>query len=266
VATLSTEDLDIYYELLGAGPRLLIFNGSAATIESSRALIDHLAASFEVLVHDQRGLGRTGLPTAGGQFTMAAYAADALALLEHVGWPSARIFGISFGGMVAQEFAVTWPDRVERLALLCTSPGGKGGSSYPLHELDGMEPQEQARISLRNLDTRFSPAWLEDHAGDRALVELMSARADTPRQPREREGERLQLKARRGHDVWDRLERISCPTLVACGRFDGVAPPANSEAIASRITGSRLCRYDGGHLFLFQDPRASPEIAAFLSG
>jgi pimeloyl-ACP methyl ester carboxylesterase len=67
---------------------------------------------------------------------MASYAADGAALLDHAGWTTARVFGISFGGMVAQELAVTWPDRVERLALLCTSPGGEGGSSYPLHELD----------------------------------------------------------------------------------------------------------------------------------
>ena len=60
---------------------------------------------------------------------MAEYAADALALLDAVGWERPRVLGISFGGMVAQELAATAPERIARLALLCTSPGGAGGSS-----------------------------------------------------------------------------------------------------------------------------------------
>jgi 3-oxoadipate enol-lactonase len=265
VATLLSKDLEIYYEVLGAGPRLLVFNGSGATIASSRVLIDFLATSFNVLVHDQRGLGRTGLPASPKRFTMEAYAADAAALLDHLGWPSARVFGISFGGMVAQEFAVRWPERVERLALLCTSPGGAGGSSFPLHELDSLAPDERARVSLRNLDTRFSSDWLSSHPGDLALVEQLAERNARPMTPEQREGERLQLEARSHHDVWSRLERIRCATLVACGRYDNLAPPANSEAIVSRIPGSILCRYEGGHLFALQDPRASAEIVAFLA-
>ncbi len=217
-------------------------------------------------MHDQRGLGRTGLSSDGKPFTMADYAGDGAALLDHVGWASARVFGISFGGMVAQEFAVTWPARVERMALLCTSAGGAGGSSYPLHELDGLDAQERTQVSLRNLDTRFSPDWLSSHPGDLALVKQAAERESAPKTPQEREGARLQLEARSRHDVWARLDRVSCPTLIACGRYDGLAPPANSEAIASRIDGSTLRQYEGGHLFVIQDLRAPVEIAAFLSG
>ena len=266
MAKLALEDLEIHYELLGEGPRLLVFNGSGATIASARPLIDFLAQSFEVLVHDQRGLGHTGLPSSPESFTMAAYAADGAALLDHAGWPTARIFGISFGGMVAQEFAVSRPERVERLALLCTSPGGEGGSSYPLHELEGMTPEERERVRLETLDTRFTPQWLASHPSDRALAEQAAAREAAPMTAEQREGARLQLKARAGHDVSLRLARIRCPTLVACGRYDGLAPPANSEAIAARIPGSTLEIYEGGHLFILQDPRALAEIVSFLSG
>lgn len=265
MTTFTAGDLDIHYEVLGEGPRLLVFNGSGATIASSRPLIDFLAQSFEVLVHDQRGLGLTGLPSSLDGFTMASYAADGAALLDYAGWPTARVFGISFGGMVAQEFAVTWPERVERLALLCTSPGDEGGSSYQLHEFDSLAPDERARVWLRNLDTRFSPQWLNSHPGDEALVEQARAREASPMTPDQRQGARLQLQARSRHDVWSRLQRIRCPTLVACGRYDGLAPPANSEAIASRIPGSELQRYEGGHLFVLQDPRALAEIVSFLS-
>ncbi len=176
----------------------------------------------------------------------------------------AAVLGISFGGMVAQEFAVTWPERVSRLALLCTSAGGGGGSSYPLHQLAALAPEERAAAQLHNLDTRFTPEWLAAHPSDRLLVEFVQSREQNGRTPEEARGLAAQLEARAQHDVWDRLHRITCPTLVACGQFDGLAPPANSEAIASRIPGSILKRYQGGHAFIAQDPAARPEIAAFL--
>jgi pimeloyl-ACP methyl ester carboxylesterase len=260
--TLDRGDIELYYEVVGSGPRLLVFNGSGGSIDGSRPLIDMLAARCEVLVHDQRCLGRSGIPTA--QPTMAHYAADGAALLDHVGWETAMVFGISFGGMVAQELAVTWPERVERLALLCTSPGGDGGSSYPLHTLAAMEPADRARVSLHNLDTRFDAAWLEEHPTDRALVEMSAARAAS-KDPERQRGEVMQLEARRGHDVWDRLHRISCPTLVMCGEYDGLAPRANSEAIASRITHAELRSYQGGHMFIAQDRSASRDVLDFLA-
>src|SRR4029077_19273514 len=73
-----------------------------------------------------------------------------------------------------------------------------------------------------------------------------------------------QLEARAGHDVWDRLGAITCPALVAYGNYDGIAPAPNSAAIASRIRGAEVRGYEGGHLFLVQDPAALPEYQAFL--
>ena len=64
--------------------------------------------------------------------------------------------------------------------------------------------------------------------------------------------------------MWDRLDRISCPTLVAAGRYDGIAPPANGEGIAGRIPGAELRLYEGGHAFFGQDPAALPEVLDFL--
>jgi pimeloyl-ACP methyl ester carboxylesterase len=264
MATMALPDLEVYYEQHGtAGPRLLVFNGSGGTIQAITPLVDQLARHFQVLVHDQRGLGRTGPPTAPA--TMAHYAADAIALLDHVGWDTARVFGISFGGMAAQEFAVTVPDRVERLALLCTSSGGAGGASFPLHTLASLPLEERVRVSVRNLDTRFDDEWLAGHPGDQQIVRMSAERAAAPRTDEQLRGERMQLQARADFDVWDRLPAITCPTLVACGQFDGVAPPANSQAIVSRIAGSQLRQYEGGHMFVYQDRTALPEIIEFLA-
>jgi pimeloyl-ACP methyl ester carboxylesterase len=257
VPTVRANGIDLYYERFGEGPPLLWCNGSGTTVADTAPLLTPYAERFDLLIHDQRGLGQTEAPT--GPYTMADYAADALALLDAVGWAQPRVLGISFGGMVAQELAVTAPERVARLALLCTSPGGDGGSSYPLHELTGLPPEERAATHARLLDTRFDDAWLAEHPGDKAVVDLMTAR------PEPSEGAWLQLMARKDHDVWDRLANITCRTLVAGGRYDGIAPPENSKAIASRITGSRLELYEGGHLFVIQDRAAGPDIIEFLA-
>jgi len=264
MATLHLPDVDLAYELVGAGPRLLLFNGSGSSMADIELLIEILGQRFEVLVHDQRGLGRTGMAR-GGISTMADYAADGVALLDHLGWESTMVLGLSFGGMVAQELAVTRPERISRLALLCTSSGGAGGSSYPLHELAAMEPSLRRATEVAIADSRFDDTWLAEHQSDRALVEHMTARADRERSDDQRRGEALQLESRRHHDVFDRLPRISCPTLVAAGRFDVTAPLENSMAIAAQIPQSELRVYEGGHPFLLQDRRALAEIMEFLA-
>jgi pimeloyl-ACP methyl ester carboxylesterase len=264
--------IEIYVERRGEGPPLLFLNGSGQTLATVAPLVDVLAGRFDVLAHDQRGLGRTSVPP--GPYTMAQYAADAAAVLDAAGWSSCRVLGISFGGMVAQEFAVTWPDRVERLVLACTSPGGTDASSYPLHELADLPDDERAARMVAVTDTRFTPEWLASHPADRAVVDMLTRRRAaagaaavlTPAEAAERRrGELAQLDARRHHDVVDRLERISCPTLVASGRYDGIAPAANGEAIAARVPGAELRLYEGGHTFFLQDAAALPEILDFLA-
>ena len=259
---LDTGGLRTYYERRGQGPALLFLNGSGATLEKSGLLVDLFAGRFDVAAHDQRGLGRTNIPP--GPYSMADYARDARALLDALSWERVRVVGISFGGMVAQELAATFPERVSRLALVCTSPGG-ASASYPLHELADLTPAERAALRPLLLDTRFTPEWLATHDGDRRLAAMMADREPAEPGSEQARGELEQLRARAGHDVLDRLHAITCPTLVASGRYDGIAPVANGEAIAQRVPNAELRVYDGGHAFFAQDPRALPDILDFLA-
>lgn len=256
-------DLEMYYEFFGAGRPVVFFNGSGATLESSSLLISALASQCQVLAHDQRGLGRTSIPV--GPYTMAQYAHDGAALLDYVGWDRCAVVGISFGGMVAQEFAVTWPERVEKLVLMCTSAGGEAGSSYPLHELGFLPVDERNRRIVELTDSRFTPEWLASHPRDARMMSMRAEQAAIPKGEEVLRGERLQLQARIGHDVAQRLHRITAPTLVTAGRFDGIAPVANSQEIASRIPSADMRIYEGGHLFTAQDPQALVDITEFLT-
>jgi pimeloyl-ACP methyl ester carboxylesterase len=256
-------EISINYEVRGSGPRVLFFNGSGATLKSTAALIGALAKTCTVLAHDQRGLGETTIPE--GPYTMAQFAQDGAALLDHVGWETCAVVGISFGGMVAQEFAVSYPQRVEKLVLLCTSAGGDAGSSYPLHELGALSPDERAARITTLTDSRWTPEWLAAHPEDAAIVGMRNEQAAIPKSKETVKGEVLQLGARIGHDVSTRLHLVTAPALVAAGRFDGIAPVENSEEIVKRLPDATLSIYEGGHLFTAQDRRAIEEIRTFIT-
>jgi len=179
-------------------------------------------------------------------------------------WPSCAVVGVSFGGMVAQELVLRHPALVDRLVLACTSAGGAGGSSYPLHELEELEEPERVGLMLGLLDTRQDAAWQAAHRQEAASQRSALTRPAV-RDEAMAAGSRRQLEARRHHDTWDQLGGIRVPVMVCGGLYDGVAPPENLERLASRIPGAELSFYEGGHLFLLQDPTAWSAITKFLN-
>jgi 3-oxoadipate enol-lactonase len=212
-----------------------------------------LLGEFEVVGYDHRGLGRSDPAEHSHQPTMGDFAGDALALADHLGWARFRVLGVSFGGMVAQELAIRAGERVERLVLACTSAGGRGGASYPLQELYTLNPDERLGRQVALLDTRTQ------HDPNLA-AELRQRFPNSMIYP----GMERQLEARRHHDTWERLSQITAPTLVAAGRYDGIAPLANSEALAGGIPDAKLEVFEGGHAFFVQDPQAVAAIVKFL--
>jgi 3-oxoadipate enol-lactonase len=259
-------EVHLHHERAGSGPPVLFISGTGGDLRARPNVLDGpLVASFEVLAYDQRGQGRSDKPDE--PYSMAQYGDDAAALLDEVGWPRAHVVGVSFGGMVAQELALRHPERVDRLVLACTSSGGAGGASYPLHELEALPDEERFATQLGLSDVRRDAAW------QAANPEQVSQLAALARQqaslgaddPAGEVGLRRQLEARSRHDTTERLAAIASPTLVCAGRYDGIAPVANSEVLAERIPGATLRVFDGGHLFLLQDRTAWPAIIEFLS-
>ena len=250
-------DVRLWYERQGEGPPLLFISGTGGDLRQRPNVFDGpLAKTFDTVAYDQRGHGRTESPDR--RYDMADYAADAAAVLDAAGWDRCSVFGVSFGGMVAQEVAIRFPDRVDRLVLACTSSGGAGGASYPLHELTSLPVGERLRRQLAISDTRYDEAWQDANPAEAAdLLALAAARAG--------ETNERQLAARSRHDTYDRLPRITAPTFVCAGRYDGIAPVANSEVLADRIGDARLQVFEGGHLFLLQDRSAFAAIVEFLS-
>ncbi len=259
--------LKVYCEREGSGPRLLFISGSGGDLRAKPGMFESpLAASFDLLAYDQRGLGQTDTP--GGPYSMRDYADDAAKLLDAISWSDALVIGVSFGGMVAQELALRHPKRVSKLVLACTSSGGAGGASYPLHEIAQLPLEERILLQMSISDVRHNTQWQHAHpdAVERTLAWGRTAANLGGEVSARSSGAILQLDARRHHDTWARLPDLRMPVLLCAGRYDGIAPVGNMEAMARRIPKSELRVYEGGHLFLIQDRTAYPDIVGWLRG
>ena len=256
--------VNLYLERAGAGDPLLFISGTGGDLRMRPNQLDGpFPKAFDMLAYDQRGLGRSDKPDV--PYAMADYADDAAALMESQGWDQAHVVGVSFGGMVAQELALRHRGRVRRLVLACTSPGGAGGASFPFHEIEHLKGEERAKYLTPISDTRRDDAWAAANPDLYAQIIAMTAADPYADEPGHEMGARRQLEARAHHDTWDRLDRIEAPTLIAAGRYDGIALPETQEKLASRIKGSTLRFFEGGHLFMIQDRTAVPAMIEFLA-
>ncbi|MDP3635313.1 alpha/beta fold hydrolase [Phenylobacterium sp.] len=263
--TAHVNGLDLYYERAGSGPPLLFISGTGGDLRNKPNQFDGpFPKAFDMVSYDQRGLGRSDKPDVA--YSMADYADDASALMGELGIGRAHIVGVSFGGMVAQELVLRHPRRVDRLVLACTSPGGAGGASFPFHEIDHLKGEARARHLTPISDTRRDAAWAEANPDTYRQIIAISSADPYGEEPDHEMGARRQLEARAHHDTWDRLDQIEAPTLIAAGRYDGIALPATQENLASRIRGSVLRFFEGGHLFMIQDRTATATMIRFLNG
>lgn len=262
-----SSELDIYFETSATEgqPKLLYISGTGADLRKKPSIFDGpLPKLFQLLAYDQRGLGRSDKPDR--NYSMSDYASDALRLLDHLGWESAHVLGVSFGGMVAQELAVNHCDRIDRLVLCCTSSGGEGGSSYPLHTLHTLSEEEKARKMMSITDLRCDEQWAAKNPElySSMINETLAASQFADDEENHTIGAQRQIEARQCHNTYDRLPAISCPTLVCGGQYDGLATPANLTTLAEKIPAASLEFFAGGHMFLLQDPSAFPRIIKFL--
>ena len=155
------------------------------------------------------------------------------------------------------------PDKVSKLVLACTSSGGEGGSSYPLHELEDLDPEKKLEIGIKINDLRITETWVKENSeGWKKLKELSANRTQYKPEP---SGFTSQLMARKEHDASKRLSDIKVPVLLLGGKYDGIAPVRNMEYLHKNIKSSTLNFYEGGHLFLIQDKQAFKDIISWLT-
>ncbi|MBC8075016.1 MAG: alpha/beta fold hydrolase [Chloroflexales bacterium] len=241
----------IYWDTSGAGEPLLLIQGLGYTTEMWYRIRPALAARFSTIALDNRGVGRSDVPP--GPYAIATMAADAIAALDAAGVERAHVFGVSLGGMIAQELALRHPKRVRSLVLGCTACGGP--RAVPA------SPIVLSALGARTLMTRLAGAQvLVPYIYDRAtpatrIEEDLAVRLQTYPS---NEGYVAQLKGAAFWQSYSRLGQIRAPTLVIHGANDQLIPPQNGRVIAKAIPGAQLrILAQASHIFFTDQPEAS---------
>jgi 3-oxoadipate enol-lactonase len=261
------DGLKLRYEIRGSGePVALIMGFSGSGRGWGEAFLKLMEARFKIFVIDNRGTGESDKPDA--EFTLADMAADIAAVLDHAKTPRAHIFGISMGGMIAQEFALAYPERTRGLVLGCTNCGAS--HSVPadpaaianLIPAPGIDPIEQAR---RAFSVACGKAFLNSAAGQEILSQAIAEMGNYPITPMHtfmRQGQAIG-----GFDSFARLGQIKSPTLIIHGDDDSIVPYPNAEVLQGAIAGSKKHTLNAaGHMFFWEVPDEAARAAGdFLS-
>ena len=248
----------IAWEEIGSGHPLLLIHGLGYARWGWEPVVAPLSDHFRVIMFDNRGIGASDVPE--GPYDAATMAEDAVAVLDAADVERAHVVGTSLGGMIAQQLATGHPDRVDRLVLLSTTPGGAAAFPIPQHTLDliarapSLPPEQSLRLFVENA---------LGNEPDRDVVErIMAHRLANPQDPA---GWAAQAAAGTTYDGGRSTALIEAPTLVLHGSEDGVVDARNAQLLTDAIPDAEGRVRSGGHLFFWEHPdEIAGEIISFL--
>jgi pimeloyl-ACP methyl ester carboxylesterase len=257
-------DINLYYEVHGEGQPLLLIIGYGSNSGHWFVILPHLAGRFKVIISDNRGTGRSDKPDI--PYTAEMMTGDAIALLDAAGVGAAHVFGISMGGMIAQELVLRHPGRVKKLILGCTTCGGPHAVKSSPESAAFLFDPERAKLSDEERALSTVPwLWNEDFIAKHpeAVKRYVTT---TTQYPTPVHGYMSQANFILSLDTYDRLPQIKAPTLVLTGARDRIIQPENSKILASRIPGAELVIFEqAGHQFISDTAEESSEkIIQFL--
>jgi 3-oxoadipate enol-lactonase len=243
----------IYWDESGTGEPLLLIMGLGYPSAAWYRTRPVLERRYRTIALDNRGVGRSEMPA--GPYPIALMASDAAAVLDAAGVESSHVFGISMGGMIAQEFALQYPQRVRSLILGCAAPGGpravraEPAATQMLMARGNLTREEAARAAQPFIYHPGTPQNLIDE-------DLEMRRPWFPHP----DAYTAQLQGILAWEAYSRLSRITAPTLVIHGESDRLVPAENGKLIAEIIPGARLVMLpNASHIFTTDQPRAAHE-------
>ncbi|TCO45249.1 alpha/beta fold hydrolase [Actinocrispum wychmicini] len=256
--TVSVGDIDVNYVLEGGGPdTVVLVNGLADDLTTwDLQMPALLAAGFRVLRFDNRGVGATS--KAAGPYSGAQLAADTKGLVDALGITRFHLMGVSMGGMIAQAYALAYPDDVASLTLACTYAAPGPFCSRMFAMWGDLAPVLGVPFVMRDVTLwAFTLDFFRRREAE--LVEFETAMRDLDMPLH---AYLAQLAVIQNHDTTADLATITAPTLVLAGEQDILIPVALSEEVHRAIPGSRWRTVPGGHACLWEHP--DPFNAAFV--
>jgi pimeloyl-ACP methyl ester carboxylesterase len=256
-----TNDIDLYYEVHGAGTPLVLLAGLGYPAWQWHRMAPLLAAHCQVILPDNRGVGQSSKPA--GPYTAELLAADIVGLLDALGIEQAVILGHSMGGFIAQALALNYPQRVSKLILAATNFGGPRHvpiTPAAMAVLTDMTGDPLARLR-RGIVVSTAPGFADAHP--EVIEEWLAWRTANPIDP---VGYQAQLAIglgllREEAAFEQQLPAVTAPTLILFGAHDAVVPPANAALLAQQIPHSRVhILPDAGHFFPLETPQEAAQV------
>ncbi|MEH7106383.1 alpha/beta fold hydrolase [Bacillus sp. JJ1764] len=257
--------IDLYYEVHGEGEPLLLIMGLSLSSRSWFRSVPVLSEHYQVIIFDNRGVGQSGKPNT--PYSIELMAEDTRAVLDAVGVESAHVYGISMGGMIAQRFALKYPNRVKSLILGCTTSGGathvQPGADVSMLMMSRASstatPEEMAWATAPIL---YSQSFIENHR--QLIAEDIEKRIEQPILPH---AYVLQLQACIGHDTSEEINTIQKPTLIIHGNEDKLVPYENGVVLAEKIPNAEFLTIQGaGHIYVTEAiDLANQKVLEFLN-
>jgi pimeloyl-ACP methyl ester carboxylesterase len=259
MAFIVNQGTKIYWDEAGHGDPLLLIMGLGYPSAAWYRTRPVLAKEYRTIALDNRGVGQSDMPQ--GPYPIPVMASDAAAVLDAAGVKRAHVFGISMGGMIAQEFALQYPERVRSLILGCTAAGGPNvvradaDATAMLTARGAMTREEAAEAAVPFIYHPSTPRRLID--------EDMEIRRPWLAHP---VAYMAQLQGILAWEAYSRLSKIAAPTLVIHGESDRLIPAGNGKLIAEKIPGARLVMLSGAsHIFPTDQPEAAHQaVRTFL--
>lgn len=246
--------IKINYEIAGRGDPLLLIMGFGMPGAAWAPMLPFFPG-FQCIYFDNRGTGLSDKPD--GPYTIADMAEDAAALMRGIGIERAPVYGISMGGMIAQELTLRHPDQVAKLVLGCTTPGGPDAIRGSDEALQGLIAASKLIATDPDagidqlMPLLFTPDFVAAHPEIKQLMRLgMQLAPPTPPETADK-----LMGGLTAFNASDRLHEIGCPVMVVHGDRDIIVPPANAALIKRRIPHAELFMIPGaGHSYAASDP------------
>jgi pimeloyl-ACP methyl ester carboxylesterase len=253
----------LYWESTGAGDPVLLIMGLGLSGGAWWRTVPVLSRRLRVITFDNRGVGRSRAFSYA--YTTEAMADDAVSVLDDLRLERVHVYGLSLGGMVAQQLALRHPERVRSLVLGATNAGGPRAARAD----DEVVAFFRRRLRMRadeaawaSVPFNYGPRCRAEHF-DRIEEDIAQRLAH----PFAERAYRAQMFAAGVHNCYGRLPDIDAPTLIVHGRHDRIIPVANALLMAERMPGARLqILEESGHLYATEEPEVDDAIGAFLAG
>jgi pimeloyl-ACP methyl ester carboxylesterase len=254
--------VELYHEISGSGPNLVLIEGLGVATWIWEKQVSELSKHFTLIIYDNRGTGKSEKPP--GPYSISMMADDLAALLDSLKIFQTHILGISMGGFIAQDFALRYPQKIERLILAATSAGGPDHVPMAPEVLAIMFATDGAPRDLtrRKLALAYSDSFMQKNREVEHLIDLRLADPPPPH------AYMAQAMAGAAFNLSDKVQQIQTPCLIMAATGDRLVPVANAHNLAKKIPNSQLKIYDGyGHQFFVENAAEfNRDVIAFLKG